>query len=219
MSSRNFSRGAATDRSPQRELWDDSLRHAKAPEERQNFIQSAEPTASTTISRSGSIRSRLEYARIEQPERLPSISRGLRSAQRDDTPGAISPTNRIAQRCHQSNTGMDGDGTPSGCALKRGRLSRGCRCAQPPANRCQPSGLETPVQQQPPSKKPVQRRTLLGPFVASSLHSGSSSLVGRSARPSRSAGCQPAVVMNFSRPGRAGYLTGQRPVLLATLTP
>jgi hypothetical protein len=55
------------------------------------------------------------------------------------------------------------------------------------------------------------------------LEHGSSSpvapLVGRSARPSRSAGCQPAVVMNSSRPGRSGYVTGQRPVLLATLSP
>ena len=46
---------------------------------------------------SGARSDRGEAERTKQPERLPSISRGLRSPQRDDTPGE--PPEAVASRC------------------------------------------------------------------------------------------------------------------------
>ena len=75
-----------------------------------------------------------------QPKRLASISRGLRSAERDDTPGS-SPEHARPRRGRSASRLPSPAGIPLGCSRFL-RLVRGCRCAQPPANRCQPFRLK-----------------------------------------------------------------------------
>jgi hypothetical protein len=67
-----------------------------------------------------------------QPEGLISISRGLRSAERDDTPGSAAHPQR-PRRGRSSAAKLHPAGIPSGCVSVL-RPVRGCRSAQPPAN-------------------------------------------------------------------------------------
>jgi hypothetical protein len=79
-----------------------------------------------------------------QPERLPAISRGLRSAERDDTPGTLLKPKRILNGCQQRPFAPTTVLAPLQGAAPMRAPFRGCRSAQPPANGCQSSGLEHP---------------------------------------------------------------------------
>src|SRR5436190_7546914 len=79
------------------------------------------------------------------PAGVPAISRGLSEA---IPPVVNRESNCTLEGCQQrSNRNAASDlqamdaATPPGSKLKRGRLFRGCRYAQPAANRCEPFGV------------------------------------------------------------------------------
>ena len=76
-----------------------------------------------------------------QPEGLAEGSRGLRSAERDDTTPGKRPNADRPQRGRRSPGTDGGSGTPPGCDPLSASFRR-YRCAQPPATFCQPSGLK-----------------------------------------------------------------------------
>ena len=76
-----------------------------------------------------------------QPGGLADISRGLRSAERDDTPGrTVNPTRPWRGRSVSIKKAIAG--IPPGCIPLLRRV-RGYRSARPPANGCQPFRLKT----------------------------------------------------------------------------
>ena len=92
------------------------------------------------------------------PGGMPEGSRGLRSALRDDTPGACAatPASRRDARFSAQNTGS---GTPPGCDFLP-CLNRGYRFARPPATFWHPSRMSLADFSASPLFHRKQRRTI-----------------------------------------------------------